>query len=72
MRKNVITKSKKQISLEQRIAREQEKLQELNAVMEARKQSGSLTTVDWALKQGKDVFAYPGDPSLPLYNEGNH
>lgn len=40
-------------------------------VMEARKQSGSLTTVDWALKQGKDVFAYPGDPSLPLYNEGN-
>lgn len=41
-------------------------------VMEARKQSGSLTTVDWALKQGKEVFAYPGDPSLPLYNEGNH
>ena len=41
-------------------------------VMEARKQSGSLTTVDWALKQGKDVFAYPGDPSLPLYNEGNY
>ena len=38
MRKNVITKSKKQISLEERIAREQEKLQELNAVMEARKQ----------------------------------
>ena len=38
MRKNVITKSKKQISLEERIAREQEKLQELNAIMEARKQ----------------------------------
>ena len=38
MRKNVITKSKKQISLEERIAREQEKLQEMNAVMEARKQ----------------------------------
>ena len=41
-------------------------------VMEARKQSGSLTTVDWAIKQNKEVFAYPGDPSVPLLNEGNH
>ena len=40
--------------------------------MEARKNSGSLITVQWALDQGKDVFAYPGDPEMPSYHEGNH
>lgn len=41
-------------------------------VMEARKNSGSLITVQWALDQGKDVFAYPGDPEMPSYHEGSH
>ena len=41
-------------------------------VMEARQRSGSLSTVQWALDQGRDVFAYPGDPALAEYNEGNH
>ena len=40
-------------------------------LMEAKIRSGSMTTVQHALDQGKDVFVYPGDPSSPLY-EGNH
>lgn len=39
-------------------------------LMEARIQSGSLTTVGHALKQGKEVYAYPGDPVSPM-SEGN-
>ena len=40
-------------------------------LIEARIRSGSLRTVDHALKQGKDIFVYPGDPRSPNY-EGNH
>ncbi len=40
-------------------------------VMEARQRSGSLTTVQWALDQGKEVFVYPGDPEQEIYTEGN-
>ena len=40
-------------------------------VMEARTRSGSMTTVQHALNQGKDVFVYPGDPTSPR-SEGNH
>lgn len=40
-------------------------------VMEARIRSGSMTTVQHALNQGKDVFVYPGDPGSPR-SEGNH
>ena len=39
-------------------------------LMEARIRSGSLTTVGHALKQGKEVYAYPGDPVSPM-SEGN-
>ena len=39
-------------------------------LMEARIRSGSMTTIDHALKQGKDVFCYPGDPESILF-EGN-
>ena len=39
-------------------------------LMEARIRSGSLTTVGHALKQGKEVYAYPGDPLSPM-SEGN-
>ena len=37
-------------------------------LMEAKIQSGSMTTVDRALKQGKEVFAYPGDPVSAFYS----
>lgn len=40
-------------------------------LMEAKIRSGSLRTVDHALKQGKDIFVYPGDPES-LHFEGNH
>ena len=40
-------------------------------VMEARIRSGTMTTVQHALNQGKDVFAYPGDPGSARC-EGNH
>ena len=33
-------------------------------VMEARTRSGSMTTVQHALNQGKDVFVYPGEDEL--------
>ncbi len=42
-------------------------LSEIVILMEARIRSGSMTTVSHALKQGKDVYAYPGDPISPLY-----
>ncbi len=41
------------------------------ALIEARIRSGSMTTVQHALDQGKDVFVYPGEPGSPK-TEGNH
>lgn len=41
------------------------------AVMEARIRSGSMTTVQHALDQGKDVFVYPGEPGAAS-SDGNH
>ena len=35
-------------------------------LMEARIRSGSMTTIGHALSQGKEVYAYPGDPTSPL------
>lgn len=40
-------------------------------LVEARIRSGSMTTVNHALNQGKDVFVYPGDPVSEQF-EGNH
>ena len=40
-------------------------------LIEARIRSGSMTSVQHALDQGKDVFVYPGDPLSEKY-EGNH
>lgn len=40
-------------------------------LVEARLRSGSLRTVDHALRQGKDIFVYPGDPASSNF-EGNH
>lgn len=40
-------------------------------VMEAKIRSGTMTSVQHALNQGKDVFVYPGDPVSPNF-EGNH
>ena len=40
-------------------------------LMEARIRSGSMTSVQHALDQGKDVFVYPGDPASEKY-EANH
>ena len=40
-------------------------------LMEAKIRSGSMTSVQHALEQGKDVFVYPGDPSS-AYFDGNH
>ena len=39
-------------------------------LMEAKVKSGSMSTVDHALKQGREVFVYPGDPVSPM-SEGN-
>lgn len=35
-------------------------------VVEAGEKSGTITTVDWALEQGKDVWAIPGSINHPL------
>ena len=40
-------------------------------LIEARIRSGSMTSVQHALDQGKDVFVYPGDPDSEQF-EGNH
>lgn len=40
-------------------------------VMEARKKSGSLITADYALEQGKDVYALPG-PVTSSLSRGTH
>ncbi len=40
-------------------------------LMEARIRSGSMTSVQHALDQGKDVFVYPGDPESECFS-GNH
>lgn len=40
-------------------------------LIEARIRSGSMTSVQHALDQGKDVFVYPGDPASERF-EGNH
>ncbi len=40
-------------------------------LMEARIRSGSMTTVQHALEQGRDVFVYPGEADS-LKSEGNH
>ena len=40
-------------------------------VIEAKIRSGTMTSVQHALNQGKDIFVYPGDPSS-AYSEGNH
>lgn len=40
-------------------------------LMEAKIRSGSMTSVQHALEQGKEVFVYPGEPNSEYY-EGNH
>ncbi len=40
-------------------------------LIEARIRSGSMTSVQHSLDQGKDVFVYPGDPASDKF-EGNH
>ena len=40
-------------------------------LIEARIRSGSMTSVQHTLDQGKDVFVYPGDPASDRF-EGNH
>ena len=46
-------------------------LGECLVLMEAHLRSGSMTSVQHALNQGKNVFVYPGEPNNPKY-EGNH
>lgn len=45
-------------------------LSDVVILMEAKIRSGSMTTIDHALRQGKEIYAYPGDPTSPL-TEGN-
>ena len=45
-------------------------LSDIVILMEAKIRSGSMTTVGHALRQGKEVYVYPGDPVSPL-SEGN-
>ena len=40
-------------------------------LMEAKIRSGSMTSVQHALEQGKDIFVYPGEPESEHYS-GNH
>lgn len=40
-------------------------------LIEAKIRSGSMTSVQHALEQGKDIFVYPGDPESEHYS-GNH
>lgn len=40
-------------------------------IVEARKKSGSLLTADYAMEQGRDVYAVPGRPGDPL-SEGTN
>lgn len=47
-------------------------LSDLVLVIEAREQSGSLITVDFALEQGRDICAVPGRPCDPLSIGCNH
>lgn len=46
-------------------------LSECVILMEARIRSGSMTTVQHALEQGRDIFVYPGEPDN-IKSEGNH
>jgi len=39
-------------------------------LMEARIRSGSMTTINHALQQGKEIYSYPGDP-VSAYSEAN-
>ena len=41
-------------------------LSDLVILMEAKIRSGSMTTIGHALKQGREVYAYPGDPTSPM------
>lgn len=41
-------------------------------VIEAKKRSGTLITVDWGLEQGKDIFAVPGRIFEPCSEGCNH
>lgn len=41
-------------------------------VVEARKKSGSLITCDYALDQGKSIYAIPGEIDMPLSEGCNH
>lgn len=46
-------------------------LAEAMILMEAKIRSGSMTSVQHALNQGKDLFVYPGEPDSEMFS-GNH